>query len=417
MKRSGAKWIIVIGIAVILALLLLLDWLILDLSFLGEESFSLWQAGKLLTSLQDFGGDDLSDLSWYVYILYFGLAFVYIGLLWTTCAAFSSHAKGKAAYSNFGFVASLILAAAVIVYTLQMNHAVSEETNGLFSSVLEVTLMPYLTIVLSITGIVLVSGMNRRRQIASDGFASAARYMPTNTQSGGNAETAAPLSDAATGGFLKDAEGGQRFQITNYCPESMLRVFAAVLRTETHPPAIAIQLADYGRDISALRVDMELISVFGDSLEIRDVGFVELSREREGRIFKSEFYPLDISEGKLREIRQIRIYPKLTVTEDGIETTPQEFRDSAVPEKELHALRARYGADAMERPSVTDSGWLCACGVENAAGCDACRMCSRRRAGAQEDQKRFCPSCGLELPQKAKFCSRCGRRLDGNADV
>lgn len=57
------------------------------------------------------------------------------------------------------------------------------------------------------------------------------------------------------------------------------------------------------------------------------------------------------------------------------------------------------------KPKTTTANWQCSCGMMNTG--NFCSNC-----GASKPQNKLCPNCQSPLDAKAKFCSKCGHKVD-----
>lgn len=77
--------------------------------------------------------------------------------------------------------------------------------------------------------------------------------------------------------------------------------------------------------------------------------------------------------------------------------------EDAIKKAEIEALKMRYGADAI----------MCSkCNAPNRLGDKFCSSCGAAIITEAVAEGKTCPTCGASLKEDAKFCVRCGRKVE-----
>jgi len=126
---------------------------------------------------------------------------------------------------------------------------------------------------------------------------------------------------------------------------------------------------------SAVSVDIEFTTVFGDVIVFRDIPYTNISNF--GVILHAGEQPLPLDIYKVTSITSVEVHIKKYIVNDKIVDNLIQSKVTALPEKELSDLKHLEGINAVCLRKDTSEGWICICGIENDASVMECSFCGR----------------------------------------
>lgn len=235
---------------------------------------------------------------------------------------------------------------------------------------------------------------------------------------------------------------GFTYYTSSICGNLPIRIVTVQQRFKERPE-LKIEILVYKeikRELSAIKVDFELISAFKESTWVRDVGFIDFSisevsycpgfLKKELDKYLSNFIPVDLDEKIARETREIKVYIKQVVINDELLNMEREenFFFSQTQSKCIE-LREKFGVDAIAFPRLSDEDWSCVCGKTISASENICPICARTASVLRHIKEGensalsqstnhpnrnatyFCPYCKTKLTKQEFYCYHCGKGL------
>ena len=135
--------------------------------------------------------------------------------------------------------------------------------------------------------------------------------------------------------------------------------------------------------------------------QIRDLqGRKRESLEELGNIVYTMFLQGSFDESRVREKAA------------AVAALDDQIKQKEAEEKDIH-LKAQ---EAMGKPKM---GGVCSCGAELPVGAKFCGKCGRKIEAAPAPPPNAatntCPGCGAALNPGTKFCARCGRQIQASS--
>ena len=167
--------------------------------------------------------------------------------------------------------------------------------------------------------------------------------------------------------------------VSNYYNLLMPRPVEVILVREDKDVKIALVFYNYNQDeIRTIRCDIEFTNFYGEKMILQGIDFV-FDKNNNIRL-ESDFVECKIKTKDIPIIKNVKVYVKKYATEKGVFTPDTDPIDITLSEKNLKALKEKYGSDAVERYKSDSTTWLCNCGYINAAGDEECSICGRIEA-------------------------------------
>jgi len=126
---------------------------------------------------------------------------------------------------------------------------------------------------------------------------------------------------------------------------------------------------------SAVSVDIEFSTVFGDAIVFRDIPYTNIANF--GVILHAAEQPIPIDIYKIKSINYANVRINKFIADDIITENATQSKDTSLSERELSDLKYLEGINAVCLRKDTSDGWICICGTENEASGTECSFCRR----------------------------------------
>lgn len=160
--------------------------------------------------------------------------------------------------------------------------------------------------------------------------------------------------------------------VCNYSPDLLLRPFQAFVDKNGY---IAFSFYNYGRNISAINVDLSFQTLFDDIVQSDNLSFTNLVYEES--YVTTEFCSCSFLEKYWNILKSVHIHARKYIVDNNVVCCPDS--NKVVIADSVLSLKKLYGQDAFEAYAETDNSWLCVCGKENAFESNSCMVCHRSK--------------------------------------
>jgi len=129
--------------------------------------------------------------------------------------------------------------------------------------------------------------------------------------------------------------------------------------------------------VTAVSVDLEFTTVFGDKLVFKDIPCLNL--ESDGPHLHTNEQLIHLDPEKVLSIKSVSVKICKYISNDNIIVNSIQTKEITLSDKELSDLKYMAGINAVTPRLDTANGWNCICGTENDQGIEECKMCGISR--------------------------------------
>lgn len=166
--------------------------------------------------------------------------------------------------------------------------------------------------------------------------------------------------------------------VTNYSEDFPIRFGTMCIQIPKNTNSFKVSLVGRSNKdifVEALDVDIDFITIFNESIHIKDACFISVIKNR--REFCTEFYEIEMNKNLIKLIKSAKIYVRKYI-ENGKTITVDNLPYTDINDEALN-LRKRelFGQDYVGEFENLGDKWRCVCGKINSNKERVCSMCGR----------------------------------------